>query len=64
MDDFEILADILLAATSSGTFEDDQPLTSNIGAGSEGEAAERRALVAERLRATAGVVGFTDMIRC
>jgi hypothetical protein len=58
MDDFEILADILLGATSSGTFEDDQPLTGNIGAGSEGEAAQRRALVAERLRATAGVVGF------
>lgn len=58
MDDFEVLAEILLGTTPSGTFEDEQPLTGSIGAGSEGQAAERRALVAERLRATAGVVGF------
>jgi hypothetical protein len=58
MDDFEVLADVLLPASSSGAFEDEQPLTGSIGAGSEAQTAERRALVAERLRATAGVVGF------
>lgn len=58
MDDFEILAEILLGTTQSGTSEDEQPLTDSISAGSEGQAAEGRALVAERLRATAGVVGF------
>jgi hypothetical protein len=58
MDDFEILAEILLGTTPSGTSEDEEPLSGSISAGSEGQAAERRALVAERLRATAGVVGF------
>jgi hypothetical protein len=58
MDDFEILADVLLAASSSGASEDEQALAVGVGAESDGEAAERRALVAERLRATAGVVGF------
>src|SRR5579871_3454560 len=58
MDDFEILAEILLGTTPAGTFEEDQPLTGRIGAGSDGQAAERRALVAERLRATAGEVGY------
>lgn len=48
----------MLAASSSGAVEDEQPLTVSIGAGSEAQTAERRALVAERLRATAGVVGF------
>ena len=59
MDDFEVLAEILLAASSSGASEDEQALTGGVGAaGSEGQVAERRAVVAERLRATAGVVGF------
>jgi hypothetical protein len=58
MEDFETLADILLAAAPSGALEDDQSLTGGVGAGSETHAAERRALVAERLRATAEVVGF------
>jgi hypothetical protein len=58
MDDFETLADILLGTTPSGAFEAEPPLTGRIGAGADGQAAERRALVAERLRATAGVVGL------
>jgi hypothetical protein len=58
MDDFEVLADILLGAAPSGPFEDEQSLPGGVGVGSEAQAAERRALVAERLRATAGVVGF------
>ncbi len=58
MDDFEVLADVLLAASSSGAFEDEQPLTGGVRARSEAHTAERRALVAERLRATAGVGGF------
>ncbi|MGH2904304.1 MAG: hypothetical protein ACRDK7_12100 [Solirubrobacteraceae bacterium] len=58
MDDFEVLADVLLAASSSPAFEDEEALTGRVGAGSEAPVAERRAFVAERLRATAGVVGF------
>jgi hypothetical protein len=58
MDDFEVLADILLGAAPSGPFEDEQSLTGGVGVGAEAQAAERRALVAERLRATAGVGGF------
>jgi hypothetical protein len=58
MDDFQILAAILLGATPSGPFEDEQPLPGGIGAVSEGQAADRRTLVAGRLRATARVVGF------
>jgi hypothetical protein len=58
MDDFEVLADVLLGAAPSGPFEDEQSLPGGVGAGSEAQTAERRALVAERLRATAGVVGF------
>jgi hypothetical protein len=58
MDDFEVLADILSGTAPSGPFEDEQSLTGGVGVGSEAQAAERRALVAERLRATAGVVGF------
>jgi hypothetical protein len=57
LDDFEVLADILLATSSSGPFEDGSP-TGGLGVGSEVQTAERRALVAERLRATAAVVGF------
>jgi len=57
MDDFEVLADILLATSSSGLFEDGSP-TGGIGVGSEVQTAERRALIAESLRATAAVVGF------
>jgi hypothetical protein len=57
MDDFEVLADILLGAASIDTFEQGSP-----GGGADVEptspAAERRAVVAERLRATAAVVGF------
>ncbi|MFZ1992946.1 MAG: hypothetical protein WAU75_02465 [Solirubrobacteraceae bacterium] len=62
MDDFEVLADVLLAASSSGAFEDEQALTGGVGAGAgaEPQAPERRALVAERLRATAEVVGFYE----
>ncbi|MDA8068173.1 MAG: hypothetical protein M0T77_06135 [Actinomycetota bacterium] len=56
-DDFEILAAIVVGATPSGVSGDEPPL-GGIGAGSEDQAAERRVLVAERLRATAGVVGF------
>jgi hypothetical protein len=58
MDDFGVIADILLGGAPSGPFEDERSLPGGVGAGSEGQAAERRALVAERLRATAGVVGF------
>lgn len=58
MDDFEVLADILLGTAPSGPLEDEQSLTGDAGMGPEAHAAERRALVAERLRATAGVVGF------
>jgi hypothetical protein len=58
MDDFEILAEILLGTTPSGCFEDEQPLTGSTGVEPEGQAPVRRALVAERLRATAGIVGF------
>lgn len=58
MDEFEVLADILLGGAPSGRFEDEQSLPGGVGVGSEAQAAERRALVAERLRATAGVVGF------
>jgi hypothetical protein len=58
VDDFEVLADVLLAASSFRAFADEQPLTGGVGAGSEAQTVERRALVAERLRATAGVVGF------
>lgn len=57
VDVFEVLADILLATASSEPIEDGSP-TGHIGVGSETQAAQRRALVAERLRATAGVVGF------
>jgi hypothetical protein len=58
VDDFEVLTDILLGTEPSGQFEDDQSLTGRFDAGSGTQAAERRALIAERLRATAGVVGF------
>ena len=58
MDDFEVLADILLSTAQSATLEGEQPLTGGVAAGSQAQAAERRALVAERLRASAGVVGF------
>jgi hypothetical protein len=57
LDDFEVLADILLGTASSGPFEHGSP-TLGFGVGAEAQAAERRALVAERLRATAAVVGF------
>lgn len=57
MDDFEVLADILLATSSLGPLEDESP-PRDAGLGSETQAAEQRALVAERLRATAGTVGF------
>jgi hypothetical protein len=57
MDDFEVLAAILLGTASSGPFEHGSP-TGGIGVGSEAQAAERRALVADRLRATAAGVGF------
>jgi len=58
VDEFETLADILLAAAPSGASDDDQPLTRGVDLASETQAAERRGLVAERLRATAEVVGF------
>jgi hypothetical protein len=58
MDDFETLADILLAAAPSGALDDDQSRTGGVGVESETQAAERRAVVAERLRATTEVVGF------
>jgi hypothetical protein len=57
MDDFEVLADILTDTASPGPFEHGSP-TGGIGVASEAQTAERRALVAERLRATAAVVGF------
>lgn len=58
VDDFEALAAILLGTASSGASEHGSP-TLGIGLlASEAQAAERRALVAERLRATATVVGF------
>lgn len=57
MDDFEVLAEILLATSSSGPFEDGLPL-GGAGPESHAEVADGRALVAGRLRATAGVVGF------
>jgi hypothetical protein len=57
MDDFEVLADVLLAASSLGGTEDEQALARGVGAESEALTAERRALVAERLRATTGVAG-------
>ncbi|HLW95925.1 MAG TPA: hypothetical protein VKS25_11155 [Solirubrobacteraceae bacterium] len=56
MKDFEVLAEILLGIAPSGPFEVEQPLPG--GGGSAVQPAERRALVAERLRATAEVVGF------
>jgi hypothetical protein len=57
MDDFMVLADILLCTQPSGPFQRD-PFTGATSVESEAPAAEPRALVAERLRATAGVVGF------
>jgi hypothetical protein len=57
MHDFEVLAEILLATSSPDPVEDGSP-TGDVGIGSETQAAQRRALVAERLRATAEVVGF------
>jgi hypothetical protein len=56
MDDFEVLADILLGTEPSAQFEDEQSLTGGIDA--EAQASARRALVVERLRAAAAVVGF------
>jgi hypothetical protein len=58
MDDFGVLADILLGTTPLEPFEDEQRLTGGVGVGSDVAGAERRTLVAERLRATAAVVGF------
>ncbi|MGH3495408.1 MAG: hypothetical protein ACRDQ1_19565 [Sciscionella sp.] len=58
MDEFETLATVLLAALSSGACEDEHALTGGVGAGSEAQGVERRALVAERLRANAEIVGF------
>jgi hypothetical protein len=58
VDDFDVLADILLGTAPSETVEDEQPLPDGVVAGEDAQEAERRALVAERLRATAGVVGF------
>jgi hypothetical protein len=58
MDDFEVLADILLCSEPSGQFEREPSLPGRIDAGSERQGGERRALVVERLRATAEVVGF------
>jgi hypothetical protein len=57
MDDFEVLAAILLGTASSGPVEHGSP-TGGIGVGSQAQAPERRALVADTLRATAAVVGF------
>jgi hypothetical protein len=58
MDDFEVLADIVLGAASSGPLEHESPTDKGVGVGSAAQAGERRALVADRLRAAAGVVGF------
>jgi hypothetical protein len=55
MDDFETLADILLAAASSEPFEQGPPKGIDVAAA---HASEQRAVVAERLRATTEVVGF------
>ncbi len=58
VDDFEVLAEILLGTASSGLLEHGSPSDRRIAAGSETQAAEPRALVADRLRGTAAVVGF------
>ena len=54
-DDFQVLADILLFAEASGPSEDEQPSAPMDPAALGGQSRE---LVAERLRATAEVVGF------
>jgi|SRR5271154_1313449 len=57
MEDFEVLADILMDTASPGPLEHGSP-AGGIGVESEAQAVERRALVADRLRTTAAVVGF------
>jgi hypothetical protein len=56
MDAFDVLADILLATTPTGPIEDEQ-LAAGSGVG-DAPAHQARAVVAERLRATAQAVGF------
>lgn len=57
MDDFLVLADILLFAEASGP-SGSGPLEQTTSAELSSSAEERRALVAARLRATAETVGF------
>jgi hypothetical protein len=57
MDDFIVIAEILLCAEPSEPLQR-EPSTGDICTRSDTPAAEPRALVAERLRATAAVVGL------
>lgn len=57
MDDFLVLTDILLFAEASGPPQQ-EPLAGITPADSTNSPDERRVLVAERLRATAEIVGF------
>ena len=56
-DDFQVLADILLFAEASGPSQDEQR---NVPMEATALSAQSRELVAERLRATAEVVGFYE----
>lgn len=58
MEEFELLAEILLGIEPPDTSQEEQPLGGTFGAELEAQRAKQRALVAERLRATAAVVGF------
>lgn len=57
MDDFQVLADILLFAEEAGPGQFKQP-TGSAPTASAGSSVEARALVAERLRATTEAEGF------
>ena len=57
MDDFLVLTDILLFAEASGSPQH-EPFAGVPPTGSSNAPGERRELVAERLRATAEIVGF------
>lgn len=59
MDDFLVLTDILLFAEASGSSQH-EPLTGIAPTDSANSPDERRELVADRLRATAEIVGFYD----